>query len=380
MEYSLLNLCARINVHPQHKALLTAACTTFTQWDKLVLQAETHGMSPLLYKHLSTLDAEIPLECLRSLKMLSLRHHQANTLRMKALHSILSLFASQGLPCLVLKGAALCQTLYPASGLRPMRDIDLLLARNDTLHAHACLQQNGFRPFSVEIPKEYFHLAPLFLEMEGLHVCVELHHGLFPDDPPYYQTLSFAALSQKAQVFTVKGQEASCLADEEMLWHLYQHAFHAPLTYEAYRLIAAADIISLIEERVDTIDWDKMRTTYRECYNILPLFHYLTPWKDNVLEKIPELEQTPPSGVGATFNGWPRKKFIRKEGTTVWSLIRQTLFPAQWWLMMYYGSTGRLSLFWCILARHPLHLLRWVKVYSRLFLQTKKTAENTNIR
>jgi len=375
MTFSILNLCARIESHGQQHRRLTAACSNFSQWDKLLYQAEDQGMGPLLHRHLAAVEGEVPDTFLRGLRFLIIRHQQANILLTRSLHFILSLFEEEGIPSLVLKGSALCRTLYPEIGLRPMRDIDLLLAREDVQHGHALLQEKGFRASTAALPDGYFHLPPLFRMVDGMQICVELHHGLFPDDPPYYQSLSLVELSRNALAFEVDGLTAYTLANEEMLWHLYQHGFHAPLTYEPYRLISVADVVSFVEHNVGELDWEKIRGVYPQLYKILPLFHYITPWNDTVIAKILYEKHTVPSAVGEPFNGWPRQRFTSVGDKKLLAFLWHTFVPGQWWLMLYYSTEGLLSFLWARLVRHPLHILRWLKIYATAYLTTQSVNE-----
>ncbi len=369
---SILSLCARIEAHDLQRRQLATACNNFRQWDELLYQAEEQGMGPLLHMHLAAIEKEAPDTFLRGLRFLSLRHQQANILLMKSLHRILSILEAEGIPSLILKGAALCQTLYPRIGLRPMRDIDLLLAKEDVYHAHALLQKEGFRAPAADIPKDYLHLPPLYQKVDDMQICLELHHGLFPNDPPYYQPLSFEKLYQNKLAFKVNGITAYTLATEEMLWHLYQHGFHAPLTYEPYRLISVADIVSLVEDKMKEIDWEKITADYPQLFRALPLFHYLTPWNNTVLTKFSFKKETTLSGIGESFKGWPQLKLTQWRAKGILRSLRLTLFPPRWWLMLYY-STGEnaLASIWCRLARHPIHILRWMKIYGTIFLQKK---------
>ena len=370
---SILNLCDRIETDPSHHRLLIASCNTFQEWDDLLFQAELQGMGPLLYRHLISSGAKVPDSFLRGLRFLCLRHRRANELLMSTLRDVLSLFAVEGIQSLVLKGAALCQTLYPESGLRPMRDIDLLLTKEDAQKAHALLQKNGFLLSSEVLPNHYYHLPPLLLSSGGMQVCVELHHGLFPKDPPYYREMGFTDLFEGAVSFVVDGVTAYTLADEDMLYHLFQHGFHAPLTYEPYKSISVADIVSLVEARGDTLDWEKIRVEYPGLYRALALFHHLTPWSEEVLKRIPECGQGTPSRVGEPFVGWPRVKILQRKNQSVMSVFQATLFPGNWWLILYYGISGSLvSILWCRIFRHPIHLLRWVKIYGMKSLKKEE--------
>jgi len=374
MTPSILNLCARTKAHTLQRRQLAEACNRFNQWDDLLHQAEQQGMGPLLHRHLGAIEGELPTTFLRGLRFLSLRHQQANVLLMKSLHHVLSLLETAGIPSLVLKGAALCQTLYPEVGLRPMRDIDLLLAKEDVHYAHALLQKKGFLATAADISEDHFHLPPLYQKVDGMQVCVELHHGLFPDDPPYYKPLFFAELYQNALVFEVEGMMAYTLAAEEMLWHLYQHGFHAPLTYEPFRLISVADVVSLTEDNVEEIDWEKMAAIYPQLFRVLPLFHYITPWNDTVLTKIPSSKRASPTGVSEPFQGWPRLKLVRQREKGLLEIMRHTFFPSHWWLMLYYGNRGLFFIIWCRLIWHPMHILRWMKIYGYVFIEKKLPA------
>lgn len=371
----LLKLCARSETHPDLQQLLTAACRDISNWEPLLQQAEKQGLAPLINRHLTPMQEHIPAPFLRGLRFLSLRHRQANAVLMRSLQHILFLLNNEGIPCLVLKGATLCQIVYPEIGLRPMRDIDLLLAPNDVQHAHAFLIKNGFRVSTGQLPEDYYHLPPLFQLIDNVQVCIELHHGLFPNDPPYYSPLPFTQLYDGRQAFTVDGQAAYAPANEEMLWHIYQHGFHAPLTYEPFKLISAADIISLVESRVHELDWDKIAKLYPTLYRALPLLHALTPWQKSVREKIPPTPKKRIHGAGEPFKGWPKVQPSRLNMRARLQLLLDTLFPNTWWMMVYYGTRGRFSLFWCRAVQHPMHILRWVKIRSKICKTTKGVGE-----
>ena len=364
MPSALLSLCARAEGHDLQRSQLVKECFSFKEWDKLLYQAEVHGMGPLLYRHLSSIESNAPQAFLRDLRFLCLRHEQANRSLIASLRNIIALFEDNGVPCIILKGAALCQTLYADTGHRPMRDIDLLFAKQDVHHANALLLKNGFHSSNEQLPEGYFHLPPLLQKTDGIQVCIELHHGLFPYDPPYYNSLHFEDLYKNSLTFDMQGLEVRTLAHEEMLWHLYQHGLHAPLTYEPYKLISVADIVSLVEKKNESLDWEKIQKNYPQLLKILPLLHYLTPWNESLQQKLLPETSRAVAKVGEPYKGWPRTKLARKGDKTLLLLLRSTFIPSHWWIMVYYGIDGFFSLMWCRFVRHPMHLLRWVKVYS----------------
>ncbi|RWX51174.1 putative nucleotidyltransferase [Candidatus Electrothrix marina] len=133
--HPFLRLCARIEPHPLQQEMLAQACSGFQAWDGLLQQAEVHGMAPLLLRHLLLAEIHLPDHIFRSLRLLAIRHRQSNALLSKTLARVLNILESAGIPSLVLKGAALCKTLYPEPGLRPMRDMVIVVKNSRTLIA-----------------------------------------------------------------------------------------------------------------------------------------------------------------------------------------------------------------------------------------------------
>jgi len=365
----ILHPCARIVQLPEHHHLLFDACCNFTRWNTLLQLAENQGMGPLLHKHITTSRIDIPPPFARSLRILSLRHRQTNAILLSKLTCILHLFKREGIPCLILKGAALCQILYPQPYLRPMRDIDLLLSETDVYHAHDLLKKEGFVISNTPIPFDHFHLQPLYKKVDGLQICVELHHGLYAQAPPFNESPPFSILYRKAISFDNGGIEAFTLNTAEMLSHLYHHGFRAPLTYEPYRLISVADIVGLVEKEVNSLNWEKLQSQYPNLFNTLQYFHHITPWTKDVLEKISTKPGRVPTGVGISFMGWPQIRLSDWRGKKRLTMLRLTFFPSQWWLRIYYSNISRLPITHHQLLYHWRQLFWWAKLYWFVFCE-----------
>ncbi len=363
----ILHQCARLTFDSVHHRLLVSACAGYTMWDELLNLAETEGMGPLLHRHLTGTAIDVPMTFIRGLRFLRLRHRQANTIITNSLIEILNLLRSVGIPCLVLKGAALCHTLYPQIELRPMRDIDLLFAEKDVHKVNRLLQKQGFIPSTVPIPPDHFHLPALYQSVDSLQVCVELHHNLYSPIPPYNQSPSFSFLYKNANSFDVNGTKAYTFRTEELLLHLFQHGFHAPLVFEPYKLISAADIVSLVEKEIETIDWDKIRSESPNLFNALQYFHHLTPWTDHVLAKITFTDKAASSDVGACFDGWPYRRLSDWKGKRLSKMLRHTFFPPKWWMQIYYGQSRKLIFSRYRYVRHWQHIFWWVKLLGTHF-------------
>uniref|UniRef100_UPI004055E5A6 nucleotidyltransferase family protein n=2 Tax=Candidatus Electrothrix sp. TaxID=2170559 RepID=UPI004055E5A6 len=368
-----LQLCARTDPHPLQQTLLVQACAdlhgSLQDWDRLIQQAEAHGMAPLLLRHLLLAEINPPDHILRSLRLLALRHRQSNGLLTKVLLQVLNILGEAGIPTLILKGAGLSHSLYPDPALRPMRDIDILVPWNQALPAHALLQRQGFHDPAVFTPVDHLHLAALYQEVDGMQICLELHRSLFPACPPCPKRIQFSALYERAKAFDINGVTAFTLGNEDMLWHLYQHGFHAPLPYDPFKLISAADIISFVEEKLHRIDWKQIKAVYPHLLQALPQLHYLSPWNEEVQEHLGLGRKSRPSGVGKSFTGWPRQKLAEQKGRGIRPILQDTFLPPDWWLRTYYAPKGRIGRLWTLLVQHPLHVFWWIKLYWSIFLK-----------
>jgi hypothetical protein len=377
--YPILNLCSRVTGHSEQHLRLLKLCSTFSDWDMLLRQSEMEGMTPLLNKHLRESGFILPVSLRRSLSIL-VRHHDLQALVIaQTLREVLERFNNEGLTPIVIKGAALCHTVYPDPGLRPMRDIDILMREKETIPAMNILKKIGFQQSHAPIPTDHFHLPAMLKKNRGFTICIEIHHGLYPNCPPYYSSTSFETLLKNSKRFVAGDISALTFGDEDMLWYLYQHGFRAPLTYESYKLINAADIISLTEASYSCLNWQNIHKKYTELIKVLPLMHHITPWNPEIIprefvseKERAQLRKTTP------FQGWPKKKIREQKmaGQKIHNILFATFFPSSWWLKVYYGlGTGR-EFLWCIVIRHPRHIFWWIRLYSSYLLSSTADAED----
>ena len=374
MNPRLLQTCARATTFPGLVDRILDDCAKTTEWPDLLNRAEVQGIAPLLHWHLQPLDTGIPAQFRRATRLLYLRHQHVAGVYARVLREALDLFGKAGIEALVLKGAALCQMVYPEIGLRPMRDIDLLLSREQAQPAQDLLVDQGFSISNAPRPTDHFHLPSLHKTVDGLHLCVELHHGLFPDCPPYYRRHDFGSLRPRAISFDLLGSPALTLSHEDMLWHIFQHGFHMPLTYEPFRLIAVADIITLVEKKLHDIDWMRIAGEYPEVLAALPLFHHLTPWREEVLQAFSWKTGNIPADVGKAFAGWPHLRLREQRGKGFLTILKDTFLPPEWWTRLYYGIGNEWQWRRCRLLTHPRHVLWWIRLYST-FLDSDRIPE-----
>jgi hypothetical protein len=358
---------------------LNQALTTFQDrglsWESLIQEAEKQGISPLLYRHIRAIDFAVPDKARRMLQGLFLRSRQSNIIRNRAAAEILNCFSLEGIDTLTVKGIALCNFAYSEAGLRPMRDIDLLVREADLERSEKILSDLGYLPDADHnIPDDYYHRVPMSRTIDGLPLSIELHHNLLPFHPQY-PLWPLEKSYDTAMEFKINGITARTLCLEDTLWYVYLHGFQAPLTYESFRFIHVADMVSLVEKYLDTVNWQAVRKNVPTLLNVLSRFHYLTPWQDSVAAQLELDIGKRPGGTGLPFRGWPKRRLTAARKTGLLQLTKDTLWPSQWWMQVYYGHVRGGGYWKARLVEHPRQVWRWAKAYRHLRLQnvTDKT-------
>lgn len=202
-------------------------------WATLLDMAQQHRLCPLLHWQISRTHANLPIpqkvveQLGRSMKRATLR---ALVIQRELLlvHRILD---QAGIPYMALKGAYLAFHAYPQPGLRPLRDIDILVPETRVLEAYQTLLDNGLArddsyPGMPEVlQKTARHLPPL--HSPSGQVSVELHpHLLDPNNLKDQQ----ADLCDAPQFWerriqkTVARQEIAYESPTDLLLHLIVHA------------------------------------------------------------------------------------------------------------------------------------------------------------
>ncbi len=368
--YQILDVCARIEGHAVQHQMLREYCSVFQDWEGLLQRAEREGMAPLLRKHLIESESIFPVSVRRSLNILYKRHQKQAEVRLEIVSEILELFQRERLKPIIIKGTALCHTIYPDPPLRPMRDIDILFCEEEVGVAQKILKNIDFNQAESPIPPDHFHLPSLLKKVDGMTICIELHRGLYPDCPPYYPDVNFEFLLTTAKKFKIGDIEALTFNDEEMLHYLYQHAFRPPFTYELYKLINAADIISFTEINYATLDWEKIRNQYSLFYNALPLMHHISPWDfDKVPKEFISRRDQKRRLRPVPYVGWPHKRLkeLKAEGKKIHRILLDTFIPSRWWIGVYYGEKTTLGRLRCLLWKHPWFVFWWRQLYLALY-------------
>jgi len=372
MTWNILGLCSRENGHEDMYKALTFALSDYKtkklSWKKLIHDAENQGLASLIYKHLKTLGFTLPENYNRLLRSLYLRNRRSNQIRNTLITEILERYHLEKIDTLLVKGIALSNFAYRSPESRPMRDIDLLVKKEDLAKAQQILLDLGYQiESSHHIPPDYYHLAPLIKTVEGLPVSIELHHNLLPLNQQYPLWPLIKSYST-ARIIDIDNYRARTLNLEESLWYIYLHGFQMPLTYEAFRLVHIADIVSLVENYFTSIDWERVCTECPLLLNILSRFHFVTPWQDHIVNGLNLDIDHVPGNPAAPYRGWPQRQLKHIKINELPSMVKETLLPPQWWVQVYYGHLNGFKYLKVRFFEHPRTIWRWFKTYCRSYI------------
>jgi putative nucleotidyltransferase-like protein len=351
----VLRLGARVLCDPADDRRLAAAAARIDDWSGLPTAAEAHGLAPLLSLHLARAGARMPVEIRQELVGLALHHREANRVRFHVLREVLDALEAASIPVLVLKGAALAHLLYPSPGLRPLSDLDLLVAPRLSGRAQSVLAEIGFRaplsPTSRALAAHH-HLPVATRFCDGQIVHVEIHRDALTRDTR--ESLSMDRLSSAPQPFEIEGRPASTLGHADMLRHLSRHVAECALLL---RLIWVVDIVGYATRYREAIPWAELRERHPFVLNTLSLLHLVTPLPPELLEYVTPARAEGLRGIGISCK--PLGEIV-KLNRPVRAIARDVFDPSDWWLRLYYGLGDESPLWWHRRVTHPLRLGYWL--------------------
>nr|WP_319565125.1 nucleotidyltransferase family protein [uncultured Rhodoferax sp.] len=224
---------------------LTAPARTVTQaqvdtlsaqdWQTILKMARQHRLGPLLHWQMKQAHAHltIPTECQAEWALSYKNATLRNLLLQRELLLVHQIFKNAAIPYVALKGAYLAYHAYPHPALRPMRDLDILVPKDQALKAYQILLDAGMSRIDAyqgtpELALSlHKHLPPLRSRSD--QVNVELHSRLFhheseglpqpdlSDAPGFWNRISSAPIANQLISFE---------PPTELLLHMIVHAVY----------------------------------------------------------------------------------------------------------------------------------------------------------
>jgi hypothetical protein len=255
---------------PERRLLLAAVCRAGDpaeieallgpdlDWERLLAGAAHHGVAPLVYSTLKTgFDgAAVPAAAMERLAHEYYQQAAMNGQLYAGLQEILTACARAGIHVLVLKGAAIAERVYGNIALCPMRDLDLLVMKEDLEATDRLLGQLGYvhdeSHHSAKWYQEHYHHLSPYRRPGGRSVYVEVHHHIVP--PPASARIPIEDLWRRARPF---GAGALVLSPDDLLLHL---CLHVSVHHQfCAGLRSVCDISESIRYYCDEIDWTQVR-------------------------------------------------------------------------------------------------------------------------
>jgi hypothetical protein len=150
------------------------------RWEQTVRVADWHRLSPMLFCHLES-DGHVPAAVLSTLEQAYLANAARNLFLSAAQRHVVDALVAADVPALLLKGAALVETVYSDPAQREMLDLDLLVPADRLDTANAAVTALGYRspgqPFDEGARRHVRvgdHHDPALIDEKQV-VAVELH-------------------------------------------------------------------------------------------------------------------------------------------------------------------------------------------------------------
>lgn len=329
----LLGLVCSPRSDEAHARHIAQACAKIDDWSALVHLATDHRLLPLLYRRLRDLGAPLPSQIRRTLAAASARQRAVSAAQSATLAELGAAFERSGIEMVVLKGGALAHLVYPEPVLRPMEDLDLLVADDRAAAARELLRDCGFNaPARVSRYDRLQHHDPIaHRTRDGITVSIELHQRAFNlvmgDD------LALDRLARPLTAFEVAGQRLHTLAPAQMMWMQY---LGLRKLAEPMRFIHLADLAAIAARFHDRVDGAALQRDRPDLWQAYRAIHAVAPLPEAACACL-SLDPQHPSRyarIGSDYHGWPRARGAR---ASMRQRLSDTLLPPDWWACLVYG-------------------------------------------
>lgn len=256
-ELHFLQTCLQSRFNP---IVLEKAKAVATQggfdWNLVHEIAQQERIDPLLYS-ITRGRGLLPSWYEKELRKIYIRYGFHNARLLQQLQYVIRNFKESGISIIILKGAALAETVYNNIALRPMVDLDVLVHRTDVDHALEVLDQIGYNLADPEVHPgmmAQYENEILLHKLGEFDVALELHWSLL-DSPHYQEKMAMDWFWQTAEATQMNTTTGLVLGPEATLLHLSSHIM---LHHHGRGLLWQHDVAEVIEHNRSRIDWDEL--------------------------------------------------------------------------------------------------------------------------
>lgn len=237
---------------------------------QLVNVSIREGLQGLLYSSIP--EQAFPVEIHEKLKTEYYRTFSRIILLTETFLPIARELELRGIDFLMLKGIIYSQYLYDTPGLRPTKDVDCLIHREDAGEVDTILRDFGF--------EQTRHDEMNYIRYDAIPLVIDVHTKLFfPPEKNLWKT------SRKIKI---SGHLFYTPDLENQLVYLIAH----PLIQHGYlKLIWVNDFLFFLRKHKVDIDSSRFRALTRSYGLEVPFFHFLNFCKKHFSNAYPELNQ-----------------------------------------------------------------------------------------
>jgi len=224
-------------------------------WNKIEALLFEHGIAPLVYPVLNSLDAPIPQKIKESLKSCYYFILLQNLISDREFIRIKSVFVRSNVSLVPIKGTAFLQDVYARSFVRPMVDMDFLVKEGDFLRAQDALKESGYKKDLEGLQESYWrnHQCHIVFRknapQEAKNMHIDLHWAL---DFKRKGTTILPRMWERVREIKTDSHTITLLSPEDNLFSL---ALHQRRFGKIINLKYALDV-ALILRKYDDFDWD----------------------------------------------------------------------------------------------------------------------------
>lgn len=258
-EFRLLAACSWVAPAAQEQAQserIISLCGEKIDWDKFIDLVDRHRVPALTYIALRQhADRRLPGDIKEKLKERSDQARKQSLRYAAELIRLIKIFAASGVEVIPLKGSILSQRLFGDTGMRQLKDIDLLVRPKDLDRVDRLLELEGYRctfpGFELTAnQKEYFKT--------GIHHYEYVHNERGLNLEIHWRSLLWtpeqaAELWNSCQPTEWMGVHVNCLDDDALLLYLCDHG----AGHKWFRIKWLSDIVMIFsQDRAD--GWENL--------------------------------------------------------------------------------------------------------------------------
>jgi hypothetical protein len=277
LEDRLLLYCARKTMNEDIRHEVRKMVHNGLNWDYIVEKNRMNLISPLMYWNLSkTVQSQVPETVMMELETLYEEARAQNMTLYHELSAILKAFKHANIDVICLKGTFLAEIIYQDIGLRSLRDIDLLVKKDDLQNVKEALSPLGYKDiYPSKRHKKYWTL--LCEEVQYINrernASLGIHWHIQP--PSGFSKIDINVFWKNAQHVRIAGFEVLALAPGNLLQHLCVHLYKHALI-DTLRLKWCCDIAEVIHYYGEKINWEYLVQTSRDFEIGEPVYRGLT--------------------------------------------------------------------------------------------------------